>query len=79
MGKVKLIYGTIPYVYTTEPKIIYGSIPFVTTPLKLPTSSPPPPSLSGINTISGVLKVDVSQISGIDVNNITSISGISFD
>lgn len=79
MGKVKLIYGTIPYVYTTEPKLIYGSIPFVTSPLKITSSAPPPPSPGVVSKISGILKADISQVSGVSANNIASISGISFN
>ena len=77
MGKLKLIYGTVPYLYTTTPKLIYGSIPFVTTPLSsLPP--PPPPTPSTINSIDGILKANISFFSGVSAAQIASINGINW-
>ena len=83
MGKIKLIQGTIPYLYTTTPQLIYGSIPFVTSPVKtLPSiespPSPPPPQGS-VSSINGVLKANILSLSGIPTAQIVSISGISWD
>jgi len=86
MGKIKLIQGTIPYLYTTTPQLIYGSIPFVTAPVKTLSAvesveSPPspPPSGASVSSINGVLKANISSLSGIPTAQIVSISGISWD
>jgi len=82
MGKVKLIYGTVPYLYTTTPQLIYGSIPFVTAPVKTLSAveSPPPPPPSGvsISSIDGILKANISSFSGVSAAQIASIDGINW-
>ena len=79
MGKIKLIYGTIPYLYTTTPQLIYGSIPFVTAPLKqAPVAIEEPPTPNNINNITGIPEANISARSNILVAQIASISGISW-
>jgi len=81
MGKVKLIYGTVPYLYTTTPKLIYGSIPFVTAPVKTLSaveSPPPPPSGVSISSIDGILKANIASFSGVSSAQIASIDGINW-
>jgi len=82
MGKIKLIQGTIPYLYTTTPQLIYGSIPFVTAPLKTLSAveSPPPPPPSGvsISSINGILKANITSFSGVSSAQIASIDGINW-
>ena len=75
MGKLKLIYGTVPYLYTTTPKLIYGSIPFVTTPLPLITPEPPPPPTGEIASIDGVAYNTISNFSGTSTSLAYSING----
>jgi len=83
MGKIKLIRGTIPYLYTTTPQLIYGSIPFVTAPVKtlsaIESPPSPPPAGVSVSSIKGVLKANISSLSGIPTAQIVSISGISWD
>jgi len=74
MGKIKLIQGTIPYLYTTTPQLIYGSIPFVTAPVKTSIESPP---TFAINSFGGISFASINTISGIAKENIVSISGVS--
>ena len=82
MGKVKLIYGTVPYLYTTTPQLIYGSIPFVTAPVKtlsaIESPPPPPPSGASISSIDSVLKANIASFSGVSSAQIASIDGINW-
>jgi len=78
MGKVKLVYGTVPYLYTTTPKLIYGSIPFVTAPLSSSPFTPtPPPTPGAINSFGGVSWASINTLSGITKASIVSVSGVS--
>ena len=79
MGKIKLIYGTVPYLYTTTPQLIYGSIPFVTTPVKtLSAIESPPPSGVSVGSIDGILKANIASFSGVSSAQIASIDGINW-
>ena len=76
MGKVKLVYGTVPYLYTTSPELIYGSIPFVTAPLSSDSPSTPP-TPGTINSFGGISWASINTLSGIAKGNIVSVSGVS--
>ena len=79
MGKIKLIQGTVPYLYTTTPQLIYGSIPFVTAPVKtLSAVESPPPSGASISSIDGILKANIASFSGVSSAQIASIDGINW-
>lgn len=65
MGKVKIIYGTIPFIVAPETRLIYGTVPFITTPI-------PKKQVTAV-----AAAVNIASVSGISYGSITSISQIA--